>query len=266
MIEVIRVARTVSRTRDTADQLPEPATVRLLQAVAFEAEGLPRLISDLLVCYTETSRPGRADAGDSRYRFLDHDVRVIKLVSSAAGFRSGPDMRWAAGCIGELAEHARLVESDVAGNSHASQPGGTASDKGGELLRRLGRRHLVCGRLNPAELRLAAPARPAVCLPSAQLPPGAVDVLSAISRDAAAGDSAWAESSEALSGLGMTHGRAAQVFATVGPLIVNAARKLEVSARAETIDQAERALSIGDSAGVVLAMCDLIAVNSLCDE
>ena len=175
-------------------------------------------------------------------------------------------MRWAVGCIGELAEHARLVESGVAGDSNTAQTGGTASDKGGELLHRLGRGHLVCGRLNPAELRLAAPARPAASLPSARLPPDAVDVLSAISRDAAAGDSGWVESSDALSGLGMTHQRAAQVFAAVGPLMVNAARKLEVSAHAEGTDRVERALSIGDSAGVVLAICDLIAVNSLCDE
>jgi hypothetical protein len=266
MIEVIRVARTVSGTRAAADQLPDPGAVRLLQAAAFEAEGLPRLISDLLACYTEISCQEGADGGDSGYRFLDRDVRLIRIVSKAAGFRSGPDMRWTVGCIAELADHGRLIESGAAGDWHAAQPGGATSGQGGEVLRRLGRQHLVCGRLNPAQLRLAAPIRSTARLPSARLPPGAVHALSAISRDAAGGDSAWAQSSDALSGLGMTRGRAAQVLAAVGPLIVRAARKLRVSPGAEMMDQVERVPSIGESAGFVLALCDLMAINSLCDE
>jgi hypothetical protein len=274
MIEIIRVARRVAGARSAPDQLPEPSAVRVLQAAAFDAEGLPRLMSELLACYTEVSQPvsppfsgpGSAAGGALRYRFLDHDVRLIKAVSTVAGFRSGTDVRWAISCIGELAEHAHQLES---GSGEYGQP--VKRDKavslaGGELLRRLGGGHLVCGRLNPAALRSAALRSPEAWLPMARLRPGAVGVLSAISRDAAEGDPAWAASASALSGLGVTPGRAAQVFTSVGPLIGNAARNLEVTPCAELVDQADRAPAIEDSAGVVLAICDLIALNSLSVE
>lgn len=250
--------------------------MRVLQAAAFDAEGLPRLMSELLACYTEVSAPvspllagpgpGSAAGGALRYRFLDHDVRLVKTVSIAAGFRSRTDVRWAIGCIGELAEHARQLESGGGESWQSGNRDEAVSPPGGELLRRLGGGHLVCGRLNPAALRSAAPRSPEAWLPAARLRPGAVGVLSALSRDAAEGDPAWAASANALSGLGMTPGRAAQVFTSVGPLISNAVRNLKVTPCAELAGQADQAPAIGDSAGVVLAICDLIALNSLSAE
>jgi hypothetical protein len=265
MIDLIRVARAVCATCAVRGHIPEVESVRDLQIAAFDAGGLPRLVSDLLTCYTGMSQSEDADDGHFRYRLIDDDVRLIMIVSRAAGFRLGRDMRWSVNCLGELAVYARAIEGGCAADDWpVAFPQEAASGVVDAFLHRMGDGHLVSGRLNPMELRLGMPHGSS--LPAARLQLGAVEVLAAISRDAVLESQAWPESVCALSQLGMSPERAAKIFTAVGPLIVDAARMLKVRPEPEMSDRAWRPSSIGDSAGVVLAICDLVAVGSLYDR